>query len=216
MTPNLKRRALVGLAPVAGVALAQAAEEKVWRDTPARERIRQRHFPDIPMRTHEGKAVRFYSDLVRGKTVVINFMFIACGDGTCPITTANLSRVQALMQGRIGRDVFMYSITLNPEYDTPEALRAYAKTFHVGPGWLFLNASPADTELLRRKLGFYERNPLEDADKSRHVAMLRYGNEPKQLWAMTSALVAPEVVAKSIQWVAGPNRGRPGSLGGAA
>jgi protein SCO1 len=187
------RRALFGFG---------GAPEKQWRETPSRELIRRRHFPDVVLRTHDGRKVRFYSDLVRGKIVTINFMYIACGDGTCPITTSNLARMQALLKTRVGRDIFMYSITINPEYDTPEALRAYAKSFDAGPGWLFLSASPADTELLRRKLGFWDRNPEIDRNKGSHVAMVRYGNEPKERWSMTSALNTPEVMAKAVQWVA--------------
>jgi len=210
---NLKRRLLIGLAPVAGAVLAHdghhpepgpAGREPVWKETSPRERIRQNHFPNVRLQVHDGRTVRFYDDLIRDKVVLINFMYLGCGDGTCPITTAALRRVQELLGERVGQDVFIYSITLNPEYDTPEALAAYAKSFEVGPGWLFLTGAPRDIERLRRSLGFYERDPAEDADKTRHVAMVRYGNERRQLWAMTSALVSPEVMVKSIRWVADP------------
>lgn len=209
---NVTRRALLGLAPVAGAVLAHgdhagegSSEKKSntnqWKTVSARERIRERHFPNVPLQAHDGRTVRFYDDLLKGKIVLINFMYLGCSDGTCPLTTAALRRVQELLGERAGRDVFIYSITLNPEYDTPEALAAYAKSFDVGPGWLFLTGAPRDIERLRRSLGFYERDPVEDANKSTHVAMVRYGNEPRKLWAMTSALVSPEVMVKSLKWI---------------
>lgn len=170
----------------------------------AREALRKRYFPDVVLETHQGRKVRFYEDLIRGNIVTINFMYIACGDGTCPITTHNLVRVQKLLQPRVGRDIFMYSITLDPEFDTPQALRKYAGVHGVGPGWLFLRASPSDTELLRRKLGFWDRNPETDARRSEHAAMVRYGNEPRTLWSSTQAMLDPAVTAKAILWVDNP------------
>jgi protein SCO1/2 len=183
--------------------LALAADDSTARSNArARDAIRRHHFPDIVLRTHQGRTVRFYQDLIRDRIVTINFMYLGCGDGTCPISTHNLARVQKILGDRVGRDIFMYSITLNPEYDTPELLAGYARHFAIGPGWLFLQASPQDTELLRRKLGFYDRNPEIDADKANHAAMVRYGNEPRTLWSSTRALLDPQVTARSILWVA--------------
>lgn len=167
----------------------------------AREVIRRKCLPNVELRTHQGRRVRFYDDLVRDRCVTINFMYIACSDGTCPMTTHNLARIQKLLAPHVGRDLFMYSITLNPEYDTPQHLAAYAGHFGAGPGWLFLQASPADTERLRRCLGFYETDPEADRVKSNHAAMIRYGNEPRTLWCSTRGLIDPAVAARSIRWV---------------
>src|SRR5437868_6922185 len=110
------------------------------------------YFPNAVLRTHEDKSVLFYDDLIAGNFVTINFMYTGCGD-ICPGMTANLVEVQRLLGERVGRDIFMYSITLQPELDTPEILRGYADTFGVQPGWLFLTGERADIETLRRKLG---------------------------------------------------------------
>src|SRR2546427_4889382 len=106
--------AMAGMAPFAGTAWAQAPGEKyAWPDESARETIRKRYFPDIILRTHENKSVRFYEDLIKDKFVMINFMYINCIDGTCPVTTHNLTLVQQILKDRVGRDIFMYSITLD-------------------------------------------------------------------------------------------------------
>ena len=204
--------AMAGIAPFAGAAWAQAAAGNyAWPQVSARETIRQRYFPDILLRTHENKSVRFYEDCLKDKFVTLNFMYINCPDGTCPLTTHNLVRVQQLLKERVGRDIFMYSITLDPQHDTPDLLKRYAKSYGVGPGWLFLRAEPKETELLRRKLGFYARNPKTDAKKSNHVAMVRFGDEPRQLWSTTSAMIAPATVVRQILSVADlPDPGRPG------
>src|SRR5215813_14078367 len=79
-----------------------------------------KYFTNAVLRTHEGKEVRFYDDLIKGKHVVINFMYANC-ESACPAITANLVKVQEALKDRIGKDIFMYSITLKPEEDDPAA-----------------------------------------------------------------------------------------------
>jgi protein SCO1 len=191
---DINRRILLGLAPASAAPAAPM--------TPAREAIRKRYFPDIVMQTHNGRTVRFYEDLIKDKVVVLSFMYVNCEDGTCPLTTHNLVHAQHHLKSRIGKDIFMYSITLDPERDTPAALKKYARSHGTGPGWLFLRASPPDTEVLRRKLGFYSRDPEVDGKKSNHATMVRYGNEPRQLWGGISGFAAAHVIARAILWVA--------------
>ena len=196
--------AVLGLLPAAGlVSWAEGSDKNrkkethTWEDIPPRELIRRRHLPDVALVTHQGKTVRFYEDLVKDKKVVINCVYTRC-QGICVPVTANLVRVQKLLGDRVGRDIFFYSITLKPEEDTPEALEKYAALHGVGPGWLFLTGKPEDIELLRGKLGFKYADPVEDADKSNHVGMLRLGNEPYLRWATCPGQAHPAWIAKSI------------------
>ena len=131
-----------------------------WQNIPPRELIRQRHFPNLQLITQHGKKVQFYDDLIKDRKVIINFMFTSCANA-CPLVTANLVRVQRILHDRIGHGIHMYSITLDPEVDTPDRLRQYAAMHGVGAGWLFLTGKAADIELLRRSLGFVQRNPRE-------------------------------------------------------
>jgi protein SCO1 len=197
--------ALLGLAPFAGaLARVEAQQSKPMTvNTSARDRIRQRHFPNIVLTTHEGKKVRFYDDLLKDKIVVINFMYVKC-DGVCPGITANLVKLQKLLGNRLGRDIFMYSFTLKPEQDSPEVLRRYAEAYHVKKGWTFLTGTPENMELLRRKLGFTDPDPKLDADKSNHIGNVRYGNEPLQLWGSCPGLSKASWMAESISWVDWP------------
>ena len=174
--------------------------------TSSREAIRSRYFPDVVLRTHRNHRVRFYDDLIKDKVVVINFMYAHC-EGICPGITANLIKVQKLLGDRVGRDIFMYSITLKPEEDTPAVLKGYAAIYNVGPGWSFLTGHPADIELLRRKLGFVNPDPALDADSSQHIGNIRYGNEPLQLWGACPGLAAPSWIVESLGWL--DRRGTP-------
>jgi protein SCO1/2 len=169
-----------------------------------------RYFPNFILRTQDDEPVRFYDDLVKEKIAVINFMYVHCADGQCAPATANLVTVQRMLGGRVGRDIFMYSVTLDPRNDTPPVLKKYAEVFAVKPGWLFLTGEETDIEVLRRKLGFYDLDPGVDRDPSTHTGMLRFGNDRMNWWASCPILLRPELVAKKIlrvDWPPGMNRG---------
>ena len=174
-------------------------------DDGSRDRTQARYFPNVELTTHEGKKVRFYDDLIKDKIVIINFMYAEC-KGICPGITANLLKVQKLLGDRIGRDIFMYSITLKPEEDSPQDLRHYAQMHKVKPGWLFLTGKPDEIDALRRKLGFSNTNPKLDNDKTNHIGMIRYGNEPRQWWAMCPGQAHAQWIVESILWMDGPKR----------
>jgi protein SCO1/2 len=169
-----------------------------FKDISPRELIQRRHLPNVELVTQDGKKVRFYDDLVKDKRVVIQFMFAQCKD-ICPIITHHLVEVQNILKGRVGSDIFFYSITLSPEEDSPRALKAYAKMHGVGPGWTFLTGKPADILLLRKSLGFFYNNPKEDADRNNHSGNVVVGTEPLMRWAMAQGGAKPEWIATVIQ-----------------
>ena len=168
--------------------------DKRFTHIPAVERRRNR-FPNVTLTTHEGQQVKFYDDLLKDKTVLLNFFYTNCeAEAICPLTTANLVAVQKLLGDRVGRDIFMYSITLDPEHDTSQALREYAQAFKVKPGWLFLTGAKADIEALRRSLGYADLDPIVDRDRSQHIGMVRYGIERLERWAGCPSLSEPQTI----------------------
>ena len=202
---ELSRRKLLGLAallPTAALLRPRATE--VADASPAsmsaaddRERIRRKHFPDVTLLTQDDQKVRFYEDVVKDRIVTINFFYAKC-EGICPIVTANLVKVQKLLADRVGRDLFMVSITLKPLEDSPAVLKEYAGMHGIKPGWTFLTGRPGDIEQLRRSLGFTNLDPVLDQDKSQHIGNIRYGNEPMLQWAAMPGMAKPEEIARSI------------------
>jgi protein SCO1/2 len=160
--------------------------------------IREQHLPNIELVTHEGRSVRFYDDLVKGRVVAINFMFTTCHE-RCPIATANLVAVQKDLGERAGRDVTVLSISLDAAHDTPQVLREFAQGHGIGPGWYFLTGRPEDIERLRRKLGAYELDPVLDADRTQHAGIVILGNEPQGRWKVISALSKPVRIRQAIE-----------------
>ena len=163
-----------------------------------RELIQRRHLPNVELITQDNQKVHFYTDLVKDRRVVIQFMFARCKD-ICPVITHHLVEVQKILKDRVGRDIFFYSITLSPEEDSPRDLKAYAKMHGVGQGWTFLTGKPDDILLLRKSLGFFYDDPKEDADRNNHSGMLVVGTEPLMRWAMCQGGAAPDWIATVIR-----------------
>jgi len=176
--------------------LAQA-EVRAPRRMPERRQTMADYFPNVELETHDGRKVRFYDDLIKGKLVAINMMYSIC-TGICPTGTANLKQVQQALGPRLGKDIFMYSITLRPEFDNGAALRDYIKHYDIQPGWTFLTGKPKDVDLVRRKLGFVGDDEETDADINQHTGMVRIGNDRLERWTMAPALGSHRQILRTI------------------
>jgi protein SCO1/2 len=190
------------MTPVVGCCLVAAiwafASVRVSTDN---SRWGANYFPNVTLMTQAGRSVRFYDDLIKGKIVAINLIYTSC-QYNCPLETARLAQVQKLLGDRMGKDVFFYSITIDPQHDTPAVLTAYADQFGAGPGWLFLTGNQADIDLLSRKLGLY--SPPNPSNKDGHTPSLLIGNEATGQWTQNVATSQPSSLARMIgTWLNG-------------
>ena len=177
---------LLAAATVVGASPLAVADQLWGRD----------YFPNVPLITQGGKTVLFYDDLLKGKSVAVNVIYTRCKD-RCPLETAKLSQVQRLLADRMGADIFFYSISIDPEFDTPAVLREYAEKFRAGPGWLFLTGKRGDIAVLQKKLGLYSRTDASNPDG--HLPSLIIGNEPTGQWMLNSAVDNPRFLAATIR-----------------
>ena len=142
------------------------------------------YFPNVVLVTQDGTKVRFYDDVIKGKIVVIDLIYTHCVDA-CPLETARLVQVQKMLGERVGKDIFFYSISIDPSHDTPKVLKEYAEKYHVGPGWTFLTGKKADIDLVSRKLGLY--SAPDPTNRDGHTPSVLVGNEPSGQWIRNSA-----------------------------
>jgi copper(I)-binding protein/cytochrome oxidase Cu insertion factor (SCO1/SenC/PrrC family) len=157
------------------------------------------YFPNVVLSTQDGVEVRFFDDLIEDKVVVVNFIYTTCVD-SCPLETAQLTRVQRILGDRVGQDIFFYSITIDPDTDTPAVLKAYREKF--GARWTFLTGAEADIILLRKKLGLYIEE-IQDGSKNHNVSMI-IGNQKTGRWMRRSPFENPYVLADQIgNWLTG-------------
>ena len=182
-------RATRRLAPALLAALAFVLS---WAGGAEAQRWGKSYFPDAKVVTQDGKAVRFYDDLIKDKIFVISFLFTTCKD-ICPLATARLAELQDKLRDSMGRDIFFYSISIDPETDTPEQLKQYAAAFGAGPGWLFLTGAPDDIRAIRYKLG--ERSKT----LSEHRNEVLLGNGATGEWTRNSVLGDLEALAMSVR-----------------
>ena len=153
------------------------------------------YFPNVMLTTQDGEQVRFYDDLVKGKIVAINLIYTTC-KYACPLETARLTQVAKLLGERMGRDIFFYSISIDPDHDTPQVLKAYAQKYQVGPGWTFLTGKKSEIETISKKLGLYSEPDPSNPDG--HTPMLLVGNEETGQWMRNSAMDNPKFLSRTI------------------
>jgi protein SCO1/2 len=143
LSSHAKRLVCVAMALLALVAVCREAQASRW----GREYV-----PNVPVVTQDGKVLNFYDDLIKDKIFVISFLFTSCRD-VCPIAAARMAQLQDRLGDRVGKEVFLYSISIDPENDTPDKMKKYAETFGARPGWMFLTGIPEDINLIRQRLG---------------------------------------------------------------
>jgi len=165
-----------------------ANEKTVMGETPSPAR---KYFSDVELLNQDGQKVRFYSDVLKDKVVVINTFFTTC-TSVCPPMNRNMEKVQEVLGERLGKDAFLVSISVDPETDTPPRLKEYSKRFHARPGWVFLTGKKENVNWALYKLGQY----VETRDD--HTTIIIIGNEPKGLWKKAFGLAKPSELMKIV------------------
>lgn len=151
-------------------------------DSPA-----HKYFGDVKLVNQDGREMRLYSDLIQGKTVIINAMFTTC-TGACPVMTGTIEKIQSHLGDRVGQDVRLISISVDPVNDTPAKLKEYSARFHARPGWYFLTGSKENVEAALRKLGQWVDEPAN------HQTLFLIGNDRTGLWKKAFALAPVDQV----------------------
>jgi protein SCO1 len=151
-----------------------------------------KYFTNLPLLTQDNKRIRFYDDMVQGKIIIMNVMFTTCSM-TCSPVTANLARVQQYLGDRVGNDIRMVSISLDPLNDTPERLQKYAIDHSVKPGWFFLTGKKENIDWVLYKIGSY----IEE--KEQHTNLLIIGNEQTGQWKKMYALASPAEISAEVR-----------------
>jgi protein SCO1 len=168
--------------------------------------------PDITIYDQNGKQLHFYTDLIKGKTVAINFIFTTCTT-ICPPMTATFRKVQQQLGERVGADIEMISISVDPTTDVPARIKDYANKFNVGPGWTFVTGSRLEINQLLKALGGYA------ADRNEHTPVILVGNERAGYWTRTYGLASPATIVNLINQVRDMDRqqsDKVGATGGAS
>lgn len=183
--------------PAAAHGLAHKPGDKVEtrsiKASDSQEKARE-YFTDTELTSHTGEKLKFYSDVLDGRTVIISFMFTSCVDA-CPLINANLQRIQERLKDRIGKDIFIVSITVDPKVDTSRVLADYRKQYKAGNGWLFLTGSQKNIETVSSKMG-------QVFEKEAHLTAFLVGNTKSARWRKIPAHFSDAVIAEQVKDIA--------------
>jgi hypothetical protein len=152
--------------------------------------------PDVEVLDQDGRKVRFYSDLFKGRVVVVSFFFTSC-TYICPLQGRTLAKLRAALAERLGKEVFFVSVSKDPRTDTPERLKLWAEQFGVGPGWtLVTGTEDVMKQLLWDLIG-------EQPGPQLHDAVLLIGNDRTGVWEDAAGLSSTESLVEIINRVSG-------------
>lgn len=169
--------------------VSQAQQPATSAETPA-----HKYFTDVELINQNGEKMRFYSDLIQGKVVIINSFFATC-QGSCLPLNQNLAKVQEALGDRLGKDVYILSISVDPTVDTPPNLKQYAKKLQARPGWFFLTGAKENVDFALKKIGQFVD------DKQDHLNIFIIGNERTGLWKKAFGLAKSEELVKVVDSV---------------
>jgi protein SCO1/2 len=190
--PALAAQALAAQAvapPIAASPAGEIARASAHDDDPS-----LKYFTDVKLVNQFGEEMRLYTDLLKGKIVVINPFFAEC-TGSCPAMNTSMEKIQKYLGDRLGRDVNLISITVDPTNDIPGKLGDYAARFHARRGWYFLSGNPANVQAALYKLG-------QQVDvRENHKTIILMGNLQTRLWKKVNGLSSAEEIIKVLQTV---------------
>lgn len=166
---------------------------------PAERLALGRPIPDVEVVDHEGRTLRFHTDLIKGKTVVVNAVFTSC-KGVCPLLGRTFADLQNALGDRLGRDVWLISISRDPETDTPEQLAAWRKRYGAKPGWIFVTGrKEAIDEVLELLTG-------DRSSRDGHSAIALLGDDVTGIWLRDYGADEPEHYQRMLTYLAGQRK----------
>jgi protein SCO1 len=146
--------------------------------------------PDVEVVTHEGKTVRFYSDLVKGRNVAVNFIFTNCTT-ICPMSGAMF----ATLQKQDDHDLQFISVSIDPTYDTPKRLTSWSKQFRTQPGWTLVTGKQTAIDAIVKAFGGPEGRPQD------HNPLTIIGSDMTHSWQRLYGFPGSDKVAAAVKEV---------------
>lgn len=158
-------------------------------------------FTDTPLQDQNGETLRFYSDALQNRIVLLNVIFTSCNDA-CPLITQKLKEVRELL-GDKAQDITFISLTSDPLRDTPAVLKAYTlKQGSDDPHWLFLTGDKAQMDLVLSRIGQIVPTPEQ------HSTQLIVGDVANKRWSKIRPDAPAAAIAQRLQLLTMPVAGR--------
>lgn len=187
------------LASGIGQALAHSADEHAGHTMAAKSASSENaqvKFADVALVDQDGKAVRLEKDLVTNKIVVMSFIYTSCTT-VCPVVSSIMGKVQKQLGARVGSEVQLVSISIDPQRDDPKRLNDYARTFQNGPGWSWLTGSTQSVNETLKGLGSFS------GDFKSHAPLILVGDGNSSHWTRYYGFTDPSVLIREVEKLSG-------------
>ena len=187
------------LASGIGQALAHSADEHAGHNMPAKSASSENaqvKFADVALVDQNGKAVRLEKDLVTNKIVVMSFIYTSCTT-VCPVVSSIMGKVQKQLGARVGSEVQLVSISIDPQRDDPKRLNDYARAFQNGPGWSWLTGSTQSVNETLKGLGSFS------GDLKSHAPLILVGDGNSSHWTRYYGFTDPSVLIREVEKLSG-------------
>lgn len=156
------------------------------------------YFTDTVLLNQHGEAVRFYSDVLQDKVVLLNVVFTHCDDA-CPLITRKLKEVRETMDEQTAKRVHFISVTSDPVNDDPGVLQSFIRKHGVeSPNWSFLTGDKADVDLVLSRLGHFISSPQA------HSTLLIAGDVANKRWSKIRPDAQVQAIAQRLQLLTEP------------
>ncbi len=188
----------------AAKATAEAARPASTQAAPSAATV---SLEDLPLLDQDGKSRRFRSEVVGDRIVVMDFIFTTCTT-ICPVLSSKMARVQERLGARLGRDVFLVSVSVDPTRDGPAQLLAYSKKWKAREGWSFLGGKPADVNAVLKGVGAYTAN------FANHPPMFLVGDGRSGTWTRLNGFPEVDQILKQVDTLASARGEKTAALGG--
>jgi cytochrome oxidase Cu insertion factor (SCO1/SenC/PrrC family) len=170
-------------------------ESKATPPSAASETRAREYFTDLPVIAQDGSKLRFYTDVLKDRIVLISLFYTKCPEA-CPLTAQKLAEVQAVLGEDLGDRIYLISVSVDPKNDTPEAVRQYAEKFRARDGWLFLTGEHEDMQMITYRLG--QIAPEIEG----HNTQFMIGNVNREHWARVAPYLPAEFIAGRLRLLA--------------
>lgn len=157
------------------------------------------YLADLPLVDQNGKTVDLYKEYIAGRHIVLHSFFARC-EGSCPVMMTTLQSLQKQLGSRLGKDVQIVSITVDPDHDSPQVLADYARRVQAKPGWHFLSGSSAQVTTALRRIGQYADAP------ENHMNLIIVGNDASGDWRKLHGLAPLEEIVRAVLDAVGADR----------
>jgi protein SCO1 len=187
----LKITWLVVVATVGFPTVAQSPQKKSGAVTVDKVQI---EIPDLTVVDQDGVKRRFYSDLIKDKVVILSFFFTSCPT-MCPVMNNTLGKLQTTLGDRLGKDVFIVTVTKDPQTDTPARLKTWGQSLHMKPGWTMVTG---DMQAIGKIVLDFTGDPL---GQDMHNTIFLVGNDKTGSWTDLSGYASPSDLREQIDLV---------------